>query len=174
MGWRYKRESSTGERGSPLWAGELTGEERKTKNERRVHREHRARREEKPKSAVPLMLRLSRTVCATTCVEDLHLQAIEHARHTARRAPTGVGALLVILLCRVVSSSYSVLPPADSHRVSGVCSIVLLLGPVESSVPSGAQGAHTTLLLPGTVRRKENFQKSSKRTYPFAYLSFVL
>ncbi len=54
----------------------------------------------------------------------------------AKRALTAVKALFVILLCRVVSSIYCVLPPADLHRVSGVTSIVLLLSPVESSVSS--------------------------------------
>jgi hypothetical protein len=51
---------------------------------------------------------------------------------------------------------------------------VLLLSPVESSVPSGALGAHIFLLLPGSVRRKRNLQKSSKHTYPLAYQLVVL
>jgi len=85
-------------------------------------------------------------------------------------APTGVGAILVILLCRVVSSNYRVLPPADSHRVSGVCSIVLLLSPVESSVPSGALGAHIFLLLRGDTPGKGKLRKCGKHTYPLAYL----
>jgi len=83
----------------------------------------------------------------------------------------GVGALLVILLCRVVSSSYCVRHCRLAPH-SGVLSVVSLLSPVEVIRPSGNSGSSHSLLLPGTARRKGNLQKSSKRTYSLAYLSF--
>ena len=62
-----------------------------------------------------------------------------------KRAPVS-GPFFSFLLCRVGNSSNFVPFTRDSHRVRGVFSFVALLSPVESSILSGAHGAHTSLV----------------------------
>lgn len=74
-------------------------------------------------------------------------------------------ALSAILLRRLTCRIYSFLLCRDSHRESGVFSVVSLLSPVESSVPSGAQRAHTLLLRLGLMACKGIFYNSVRGTY---------
>lgn len=51
----------------------------------------------------------------------------------------------------------------DTHRESGVFSIVALLSPVDSSISSGALLAHEILVRRGDAGSKEKAKKSEKR-----------
>jgi hypothetical protein len=54
-----------------------------------------------------------------------------------------VEALFFFLAASRGEQFYRLLFARDSHRVRGVFSVVALLSPVESSIPSEALGAHT-------------------------------
>src|SRR3974377_2283553 len=62
----------------------------------------------------------------------------------------------------------------DSHRESGVFSVVSPLSPVESSVPSEAYGPHTSLLLFGSISRKRIFTNSRNKAYTYCLQSITL
>jgi len=57
----------------------------------------------------------------------------------------GLGiAEALLFLCCAAGRAVTIWPThRSSHRESGVLSFVVLLSPVESSIPSGAQGAHS-------------------------------
>jgi len=65
-----------------------------------------------------------------------------------------------------MSGAYCRLFNRESHRESGVLSIVALQSPVESSISSGALGAHTHLLRLWVVACKGYFQNPTGHTNP--------